>query len=173
MSHKLISIRNFTADDIPIIVDAFIQSKWAEKTAGTFERYLMEQQEKKRVVWLAYIGQKFAGYVTLVWNSQYTHFTKNNIPEIVDLNVLPNFRKVGIGSMLIQKAEDEAASQSDIVGIGVGLYSDYGAAQRLYVKRGFIPNAEGVTYKYSSTTPGQSYQLDDDLILWFTKELNC
>ncbi len=62
-----------------------------------------------------------------------------------------------------------------MVGIGVGLYAGedggYGAAQRLYVKRGYIPDGKGVTYNYHPTTPGNNYSLDDDLILWFTKKL--
>lgn len=38
----------------------------------------------------------------------------------------------------------EAATKSAAIGIGVGLYAGedggYGAAQRLYVKRGYIPD---------------------------------
>ncbi|HCE6154635.1 TPA: N-acetyltransferase, partial [Legionella pneumophila] len=63
----------------------------------------------------------------------------------------------------------------DVVGIGVGLYGGhdggYGQAQRLYVNRGYIPDGLGVTYGYKPTVPGQTYPLDDDLILWFTKKL--
>lgn len=53
----------------------------------------------------------------------------------MDLNVLPRFRKMGIGSLLLDIAEKEAATKSDVVGIGVGLYAGedggYGSAQRL------------------------------------------
>ncbi len=94
----------------------------------------------------------------------------------MDLNVLPNFRNIGIGSLLLDSAEKEAATKSEMIGIGVGLYAGndggYGSAQRLYVKRGYIPNGKGVTYNYQPTTPGNSYPLDDDLVLWFTKRLN-
>jgi hypothetical protein len=80
-----------------------------------------------------------------------------------------------IGSTLLQIAEEKAVSQSDILGIGVGLYGGpdggYGQAQRLYVKRGYLPNGLGVTYGYQPAEPAQSYPLDDDLILWFTKKL--
>ncbi len=55
----------------------------------------------------------------------------------MDLNVLPNFRQLRIGSTLLQIAEENAVSQSDVVGIGVGLYGDpdggYIQAQRLYI----------------------------------------
>ena len=57
------------------------------------------------------------------------------------------------------------------VGIGFGLYKDYGAAQSIYIKRGYLPNKEGVTYNYQNVIPGRSYPIDDDLVLWFVKNL--
>lgn len=56
------------------------------------------------------------------------------------------------------------------VGIGVGLYQDYGAAQRLYFRLGYSPDGRGITYKCKSVTPGESYPVDD-LILWLRKKL--
>jgi hypothetical protein len=35
-----------------------------------------------------------------------------------------------------------------------------------------FPDAKGVTYHDEPTVPGNSYLLDDDLILWFTKALS-
>lgn len=57
------------------------------------------------------------------------------------------------------------------VGIGVGLYKDYGTAQRLYVQMGYIPDGMGVTYKSSYITPREQYPVDDDLIFWMKKSL--
>lgn len=94
----------------------------------------------------------------------------------MDLNVLPPFRGNGIGSTLLDTAEKEAGTKKDIVGLGVGLYGGpdggYGAAQKLYVDRGYVPDGQGVTYNYQTAIPGKSYPLDDDLLLWFTKRLN-
>ena len=136
---------------------------------------MKEQEEGERLVWVAHVKGEFAGYVTLKWQSQYPSFKAQNIPEIMDLNVLPVYRKIGIGSLLLYAAEKEASTKSECVGIGVGLYAGedggYGAAQRLYVKRGYIPDGKGVTYHYEPTIPGNSYPLDDDLVLWFTKKL--
>ena len=67
-------------------------------------------------------------------------------------------------------AELEAVKKQNKVGIGVGLYDGYGSAQRLYIKRGYIPDGLGVTYNYNHVTPGANVCLDDDLVLWFTKE---
>jgi hypothetical protein len=43
-----------------------------------------------------------------------------------------------------------AATQSPVVGLGVGLYNDYGNAQKLYIKKGYVPNGYGVTYNYQA-----------------------
>ncbi len=167
-------VRPLTETDIPQIVEAFYTIHW-DKPASLFKRYLQEQESGERLVWLALKQELPAGYITLKWQSLYPPFHDQNIPEIVDLNVLPPFRRCGIGSLLLDKAETEAATQSDQVGIGVGLYAGedggYGAAQRLYVKRGYVPDGRGVTYHYQPTVPGKSYPLDDDLVLWLTKEL--
>lgn len=178
MSHKnlqaAISIHKLSVTDIPIIVDAFLKANW-EKPVSTFENYLHEQLTGTRFVWVAHLNNQFAGYVTLKWQSQYEPFVTADIPEIMDLNVLSPFRKAGVGSMLLDTAEKEASTKKDIVGLGVGLYGGpdggYGAAQKLYVKRGYMPDGKGVTYNYQHATPGNNYPLDDDLVLWFTKKL--
>ena len=51
----------------------------------------------------------------------------------------------------------------------MGLYKDYGPAQKLYSKLGYSPDGNGITYKGQPAIAGQSYVLDDDLILWLTK----
>jgi hypothetical protein len=50
-------------------------------------------------------------------------------------------------------------------------HADYGSAQRLYVRLGYLPDGRGVTYNYQPTVAGQSYPLDDELILWLKKAL--
>ena len=165
-----IGIRPINEQDIPMIVNEFAKHHWP-KPASTFETYCAEQQQNQRRIWLAFYQDQFAGYVTLKWHSAYQPFQKNHIPEIMDLNVLPPFRHQGIASQLLNLAELEAAQQSNIVGIGVGRYADYGNAQKLYISRGYQPNGLGITYDYKPVEPGKMVCLDDDLVLWFTKNL--
>ena len=169
-----LSIRSLEKRDIEKIVQAFQSMGW-NKPSTVFEHYLNEAHAQERFNWIAFLDSQFAGYVTLKVQSHYPHFRAKNIPEIMDLNVLPAFRNQGIGSALLDKAEGAAANLSNVVGIGVGLYGGedggYGPAQRIYVKRGYSPDGNGVTYNYQRTTPGNSYALDDDLVLWFTKSL--
>ncbi|MDN5248442.1 MAG: GNAT family N-acetyltransferase [Wolbachia endosymbiont of Tyrophagus putrescentiae] len=165
-----IAIREFTKFDIQIIVTNFAEANWL-KPASTFEAYLQEQKLGERIVWVAFYNNEFAGYITLKWKSSYPSFKNQNIPEVMDFNILPSMRNKGIGSALLEVAEKEAAKRNYTVGLGVGLYADYGVAQKLYIKRGYIPDGLGVTYKYQCVKPGTKVDLDDDLVLWFTKKL--
>ncbi|WBV72344.1 GNAT family N-acetyltransferase [Legionella pneumophila] len=146
VSQHSIVIKSLELSDIPALVDAFQKENW-QKPVSLFEAYYQEQQHAERLVWLAYFQDQIAGYITLKWISQYEPFAQQKIPEIMDLNVLPSFRKLGIGSALLTAAEEKASSQCDLVGIGVGLYGGpdggYGQAQRLYVNRGYIPDGLG------------------------------
>ena len=92
-------------------------------------------------------------------------------PEIQDLNVLPRFRRRGIASAMLDRAEGEAARRSPVVAIGVGLHPGYNAAQVLYVRRGYVPNGLGVTYGDRFVKEGESVPFDDSLVLHLTKEL--
>lgn len=64
----------------------------------------------------------------------------------------------------------KAAGRTSI-GVGVGLYADYGAAQWLYVTLGYRPDGNGITYAEKPVAPGAHVRLDDDLVLWLTKAI--
>ena len=102
----------------------------------------------------------------------YPSFRNKQIPEISDIWIDEQKRGKGLGTLLIthleQLARDEGFEQ---VGIGVGLYQDYGPAQKLYFKRGYMLDGMGITYQCLLVTPGGSYPVDDDLILWLVKPL--
>lgn len=167
---EAIKIRSFTKKDIDVLVNEFSKHNWL-KPKSTFEQYWQEQTNNERLIWLALYKEQLAGYVTLKWDSFYTPFLDRNIPEIMDLNVLPPYRNKGIGSLLLCTAENEASTRNNSVGLGVGLYKDYGNAQQLYIRKGYIPDGLGITYQYKSVEPGANIPLDDDLILWLTKKL--
>jgi hypothetical protein len=57
------------------------------------------------------------------------------------------------------------------IGISVGLTKDYGPAQRLYFKLGYMPDGNGISYDREGITYGQTYVADDDLCLMMIKEL--
>jgi GNAT superfamily N-acetyltransferase len=156
--------------DIPEIAEAFEELGW-NKPASQYERYLMEQALKVRDMYIARVEGRFAGYITICWLSSYAPFREKQIPEIMDFNVLPKFRRQGIGTQLMDRAEAEIVKVGPVAGIGVGMTPDYGAAQRLYVLRGYIPDGNGLYYLGRPTQHGQTIKVDDNLALYLTKEL--
>jgi len=74
---------------------------------------------------------------------------------------------------LLDHAESEVARRSGVVGIGVGLHPGYNAAQRLYVKRGYLPDARGITYRDRFVEEGTCVVLDDELVMHLTKQLRA
>jgi GNAT superfamily N-acetyltransferase len=165
-----LEIRPLNEHDPAVIAAAFAQMGW-NKPEAQFRRYLSEQAAGARTCLVAVVDGQFAGYVTVNWRPSYPGFSELNIPEIQDLNILLRFRRQGIASYLLDRAEAEVARRSGVVGIGVGLHPGYNAAQRLYVKRGYIPDGRGVTYQDRYIAVGSHVLLDDDLVLHLTKQL--
>ena len=165
------SLRPLQACDVAPIAYAFAALGW-NKPASQYERYLQEQEAGRRVVLVAFVDAAFAGYLNVVWESGYTPFREENIPEIQDFNVLPPLRQQGIGTRLMEAAEQQIVERGfSVVGIGVGMTPDYGAAQRLYVRRGYVPDGRGLTTHERTVVYGESVVVDDDLALYFTKRL--
>lgn len=165
-----IHIRLLEKSDPPSMAAGFMNMGWC-KPEIQYRRYLDEQVAGVRTCFVAIVDGQFAGYVTVNWRPTYAEFAELNIPEIQDLNVLANYRRRGIASRLLDRAETEAARYSGVVGIAVGLHPGYNAAQRLYVKRGYIPDGRGITYRGCFLQEGASVVLDDDLVMHFTKQL--
>ncbi|GAB5519899.1 MAG: GNAT family N-acetyltransferase [Rhodothermales bacterium] len=165
-----ITIRPLRAEDPPRIAAAFAAIGW-DKPVVQYERYLAEQAAGRRQVFVGELDHHFAGYTTLNWHPNYPPFQEAGLPEIQDLNVLPAFRKRGLGKALVLAAEQAAAERCTTIGIGVGLYPDYGSAHRLYVRLGYLPDGRGIAYEDRIVAPGEQVRVDDGLVLHFTKAL--
>ncbi|UGX87160.1 GNAT family N-acetyltransferase [Phyllobacterium meliloti] len=137
-----------------------------------WDQYLAEQHKEERIILLAIQELQVVGYVTLAWLSAYDPFREDDIPEINNLVVAQQARGGGIATLLIAKLEQLARDTGKTkVGIGVGLYADYGPAQKLYFKLGYTPDGNGITYDGKPVIAGEHYCVDDELILWMTKAI--
>jgi len=166
-------IRHLQEQDIAVLGDLYFPWSTREETVAKWTGYLNEQQRRTRVACIVEQQGKIVGYGNLLPFSECPHFKKNRIPEINDVWVYENSRKKGIATALITHFEQLAKQEGyTAVGIGVGLYRDYGAAQRLYFRLGYKPDGEGITYKHTAVIPGNKYPVDDDLILWLAKDLS-
>jgi GNAT superfamily N-acetyltransferase len=166
---KEITIREMTEMDPAIISSAFTAQGW-NKPASLYERYLQESKDRKRVNLVAEYEGQFAGYVTIIWESDYPPFSQAGIPEIVDFNVLTKYRRTKIGTALMNEAERWIATRSTLAGLSVCLHSDYGAAQALYARRGYIPDGRGA-FCNGIYPRYEQVRLDDELGLYMTKQL--
>lgn len=170
MNDKIL-IRRMIAGDCEIIPKAFAAQGW-NKPAAQYRNYFDEQTNETREVLTAEFENEFAGYLTIAWKSDFAAFLEKAIPEIVDFNVLIKFRNRGTGSALMNAAENLIAKTHKSVGIRVGLTRDYGAAQRLYVKRGYLPDGLGISQNNRFPRYGDKITVDDDLALSFTKSVS-
>ena len=166
----MVEIRPLQHTDITPIATAFAEIGW-DKPASQYEGYLSEQDTGQRLVLVATIKGIFAGYLTIVWKSSYPPFRELGIPEIVDFNVLPKFQRQGIGTQLMDAAEEKIAGRSSIAGIGVGLTRDYGAAHILYIRRGYIPDGRGLVQNRRYVQFGEKVTVDHSLVLYMTRQL--
>lgn len=66
--------------------------------------------------------------------------------------------------------EGIAKEYSDYVSLAVGLHYGYGSAQKMYVKRGYIPDGSGVWYKGLQLEQYAQCENDDELTFYFLKK---
>ncbi len=165
-----IEIRQMQAGDIQEMLSALVHSGF-KKTGPLFDRYLREQTAGKRVVLMAFADGKFAGYLTVIWESDYPPFRESEIPEVNDFNVLPEARRKGIGTRLMDEAERVVSERSVYSGIGFGMGADYGPAQRLYVLRGYVPDGNGLMNHSKPVTYGEQITVSHEMAIYLTKKL--
>ncbi len=165
-----LEVRVLQHEDIPILAAAFAHLGW-DKPASQYEAYLVEQNAGERTCLVAFMNGKFAGYLTIRWSAHYLPFREAQIPEITDFNVLPDeFRRRGIGTHLMDEAEVCIGQVSMQAGIGMGMTRDYGAAQRMYVLRGYDPDGWGLMNDGVAVEHGAQLTVGDELVLYFIKK---
>jgi GNAT superfamily N-acetyltransferase len=127
-----------------------------------------------RHIFIYYHDQQPAGYVILNLSPRYAPFQRLNIPEFQDLSVAPLFQRQGIGRALVQFCESFCQkSGHDYLGAAVALTANYGTAQQLYAKMGYIPDGCGVTYNREPIRQGSFQVIDDQLTLMLIKEIGA
>ena len=140
-----ILIRDMQQSDVPVITQGERDQGW-DADGDKYRMRLQHQAEGRSI--------SLVGY-----------------PEIVDFGVLEPYRRQGVGSKLMDLAEEIAAQYAQVVYLGVGLHRGYGSAQRMYVKRGYLPDGTGVWYGDEACEQNGMYCNDDSLALYLSKKL--
>jgi hypothetical protein len=167
-----LTIERLTAERTHWLTTEFTRLAWP-KPDGYFQKCLEAQERGGLVLLLARTGETLHGYLKVVWESGYPPFRAKAIPEIQDLNVVAPSRRKGVATRLMDKAERLIAERSTVAGIGVGLHPGYGAAQRMYVLRSYVPDGLPLTYHDRIVSEGEAVKLDDGLVMHLTKRLAC
>ena len=161
-------IRKMQESDIKNLSQGFISQGWPGREE-ILARYFLEQKSKEREVLVAEIDGVVAGYITILPSAKHGPFAEV-YPELSDFNVFEPFRNQGVGNQLLEEAEKRVKLISDKVTLGVGLHSGYGPAQRLYIRRGYIPDGSGVWYQNQPLKMNDTIQNNDDLVLYLSKK---
>ena len=163
------SIRKMQESDIKDLSRRFISQGWPGREE-ILARYFLEQECGEREVLVAEVEGALAGYITILPCAKQGPFAEI-YPELSDFNVFEPFQNQGIGNLLLEEAEKRVRLISDKVTLGVGLHSGYGAAQRLYIKRGYIPDGTGIWYQ--NHQPAMNAVCEDigELVLYLSKNL--
>ncbi len=162
-------IRKMQTSDVKELSQGFINQDWPSREE-ILTRYFKEQESGEREVLVAEVGGDLAGYITILPCAKQGPFAEI-YPELSDFNVFEPFQNKGIGNLLLEEAEKRVRLISDKVTLGVGLHSGYGPAQRLYIKRGYIPDGTGVWYQ--NHQPAMNAVCEDigELVLYLSKNL--
>ncbi len=164
-------IRDMEEADGQAFVEEFTAQGW-HPSLSYYQMRMKERAEGKCAALTAVYQGKQAGYVYLFRAAEEGPFAGKGWPIIVDFNVLKKYQRKGIGGRLMDAAEQIAAQYADTVCLGVGLCDAYGSAQRMYVKRGYIPDGSGVWYQDKQCVQYETVcTVDDDLVLFFAKKL--
>jgi GNAT superfamily N-acetyltransferase len=120
---------------------------------------------------LAYEGDEPIATVTVRWRPNYPPFREAGIPFIQNIEVRYDLRGQGYGGQVLEAVERLIAQRSSKAGICVALFDDYGPAQRLYARCGYIPDGRGACHRFTPLRRGETITLTDDHLIWLVKDL--
>lgn len=166
-----IRIRAIREPDPQVICAEEVAQGWVNQKEDKYYKRIVDHAAHKSISMVAEYEGNTAGYINVYPNAPWGPFGGSGWCEIVDFGVLEKYRRRGIGTALMDCAEKIAATFADTVYLAVGLHDGYGSAQRMYCKRGYLPDGSGVWHQ---NAPAEAYGQvcnDDDLNLYFTKRL--
>ena len=168
---ETLQIRDMEEADARIFTDEYTAQGWHPDIA-VYQNRLKDRAAGECAALTAVYQGHPAGYVYVYRTAHEGPFKGRGYPIIVDFNVLKKYQRNGIGGRLMDAAEQIAAQAADTVCLGVGLCGSYGSAQRMYVRRGYIPDGSGVWYQDKQCKQYETVcTVDDDLVLFLSKKL--
>ena len=165
-----VKIRKMLESDITELSTEFEKQGW-HKSTKQYQKYYNEQENGTRKLFVAEICGNAVGYATLLPHDISGPFKDKMIPVITDFNVLKKYQRNGVGTAIMDAIENYVKQYSSTICLSVGLHYGYGAAQRMYIKRGYIPDGSGVWFRGKRLEQYEPCINNDELVLYFSKQL--
>lgn len=169
MKTMKIEIRNMCKEDIIFICQA--DNDMSEGFIDYLNRQLENQKKGECSALIALCDGEIAGHVFLYYKCRWGACKNQGLPSAVDLKVFEKYRCKGIGNELMQAAENIAKEHTTKIYLDVCVNSEYGAAQRLYAGRGYLPDGNGIYYEENICKLDEQYMNNDELTMCLIKEL--
>ena len=170
MEKEKIRIRFLRKEDAPVLLAGVLSQGWHE-TEDKFLNRLRDHESGKCTAFVAEYEGEPAGWVNVYFEKAGGPYRGKGYGWIEDFAVLEKYQRRGIGKALMDEAEALIAERTDIACLAVGLHPGYGSAQRLYVKRGYLPDGTGAWYGKAPAQEYAVYPLDDELVIYMSKKL--
>jgi len=146
--------------------------EWVTGGEAEARGYLADHAEPEGAGLVATHGRDVVGYAAILWEPNFAGFRDRGIPLVHQVAVAGRFRRRGVATLLMDGVEQLARERGiATLGITVGLFGEYGPAPRLYGRRGYIPDGRGACRGQRPLSKGMRVTIDDDLIMWLTKDL--
>jgi GNAT superfamily N-acetyltransferase len=146
--------------------------EWVSDGEADARTYLSDHAEPDGTSPSATSGSDAVGYVAIVWESNYSGFRSRGIPLVHQIAVGEPWRRRGVATLLMDAAEHQARDRGvETLDTTVGLFDQYGPAQQMYGRRGYIPDGRAACQGQRLLSKGMQVSMDHDLIIWLTKEL--
>jgi len=150
---KDIRIRIVEESDVPALIEWFSHNYSDNLEAAK------AQFKFPRVNFLATHSDDIAGFITIGMSLE------KNMPYIKTLEVFKPYRRRGVATRLMDVAEDHIAqNMGGEVVLWVPLNEKFGPAQRLYAKRGYIPDGSGALKDGIPIKRGETVTFDNVLL---------
>ena len=159
-------IHQVTRDELPATIDWFATSYYDNRRDA--EAHFADHFDGQGATFIARCGQEIAGYITVALKARI-----KDMPCIVNFVVFEPYRGQRLGSQLMDIAEAYLAKGADRVVLWVPVIGRFGPAQRLYAKRGYVPDGDGVVKHGVPVKEGEMHRVDENLLLCLVKDLRA
>jgi GNAT superfamily N-acetyltransferase len=145
-----VNLRPITDADLPFLLEVYAAARADELAQVPWS------EEEKRAFLTFQFNAQHHHYQTHYAGANFAVIERDNQPigrfyvahwsqeiRIVDIALLPAYRRQGIGAYLIGQVQDQALTQGKAVSIHVERYNP---AYRLYTRRGFVKSGETGVY---------------------------